>query len=96
MRAQGRHLKTVIQRAAGGTETLLDEAFDFNTQISYSTSALVHPGDTLTTTCSYAAPAAFGTRTTSETCYNFVLAYPAGALAQPVQVLRKYDCLGGF
>jgi hypothetical protein len=27
-------------------------------------------------------------------CYNFVMAYPAGELAQFLQILRKYDCTG--
>lgn len=96
MHLQGRHMKTVINRAGGGTEVLLDQAFDFNTQISYNTPAVVHVGDTLTTTCTYATPTAFGEGTNDEMCYNFVLAYPAGALAQSLQVLRKYDCAGLF
>jgi hypothetical protein len=96
MHKQGRHMKTVINRASGGTEVLLDQAFDFNTQVSYPTPAVVHKGDTLTTTCTYATPTPFGESTNSEMCYNFVLAYPAGALAQSLQVLRKYDCAGLF
>lgn len=94
MHLQGRHLKTVINRASGGAETLVDKPFDFNTQISYSTPAVIHPGDTLTTTCTYATPTAFGQSTNNEMCYNFVLAYPAGALAQSIQLLHKYDCVG--
>jgi len=27
-------------------------------------------------------------------CYNFVVAYPAGQLAQLFQLLRKNDCTG--
>jgi hypothetical protein len=96
MHLQGRHMKTVINRAGGGTDVLIDQAFDFNTQISYSTPAVVHKGDTLTTTCTYATPTAFGEGTNNEMCYNFVLAYPAGGLAQSLQVLRKYDCAGLF
>jgi hypothetical protein len=94
MHLQGRHMKTVINRAGGGTEVLLDKPFDFNTQISYDVRAVVKPGDTLTTTCTFAAPTPFGQGTNQEMCYNFVLAYPAGALAQPIQLLRKYDCTG--
>lgn len=94
MHLQGRHMKTVINRVGGGTDVLIDEPFDFNTQISYATPAVVNPGDTLTTTCTYAAPTPFGEGTNEEMCYNFVLAYPAGGLAQSLQLLRKYDCTG--
>jgi hypothetical protein len=96
MHVQGRHMKTVINRAAGGTEVLIDQPFDFNTQISYKTPAVIKKGDTLTTTCTYAAPTPFGQGTNEEMCYNFVMAYPAGGLAQTFQVLRKYDCAGLF
>jgi hypothetical protein len=94
MHLQGRHMKTVINRASGGTETLIDVPFDFNTQVSYPTPAVINPGDTLTTTCTFAKPTPFGTGTNEEMCYNFVVAYPAGGLAQFLQVLRKYDCTG--
>lgn len=94
MHLQGRHMTTVINRAGGGTEMLLDKPFDFQTQVSYPTPAVIHKGDTLTTTCTFATPTPFGERTNDEMCYNFVLAYPAGALAQGIQILRKYDCTG--
>jgi hypothetical protein len=94
MHLQGRHMKTVINRKGGSTEVLLDEPFDFNTQISYETPAVIQPGDTLTTTCTYANPTPFGQRTNEEMCYNFVIAYPAGQLGQLFQFLRKYDCTG--
>lgn len=91
MHLQGRHMKTVINRKAGGTETLIDQAFDFNTQISYPTPATINPGDTLTTTCTYAKPTPFGEGTNEEMCFNFVTAYPAGALASAL-ALQKNDC----
>ena len=94
MHLQGRHMTTVINRAGGGTDMLIDKPFDFQTQISYSTPAVVHVGDTLTTTCTYATPTPFGEKTTDEMCYNFVLAYPVGGLAQGIQLLRKNDCTG--
>jgi cytochrome c551/c552 len=94
MHLQGRHMKTVINRANGGTDMLIDVPFDFNTQVSYSTPAVINPGDTLTTTCTYATPTPFGQKTNEEMCYNFVVAYPAGGLAQFLQILRKYDCTG--
>jgi hypothetical protein len=80
MHLQGKHMKTVINRKAGGTETLIDQAFDFNTQVSYPTPATIYPGDTLTTTCTYKTPTPFGEGTNEEMCFNFVTAYPAGQM----------------
>jgi hypothetical protein len=62
----------------------------------YDTPAVIKKGDTLTTTCTFATPTPFGQGTNEEMCYNFVMAYPAGGLAQSLQVLRKYDCAGLF
>jgi hypothetical protein len=94
MHLQGRHMKTVINRKGGATEVLIDKPFDFNTQIAYPTPAVINPGDTLSTTCTFATPTPFGQGTNEEMCYNFVMAYPAGGLAQLLQLLRKYDCTG--
>jgi Copper type II ascorbate-dependent monooxygenase, N-terminal domain/Copper type II ascorbate-dependent monooxygenase, C-terminal domain len=94
MHLQGRHMTTVVNRKAGGQEMLLDKPFDFQTQVSYPTRATINPGDTLTTTCTFAMPTPFGQGTNQEMCYNFVMAYPAGQLAQPFSILRKYDCTG--
>jgi hypothetical protein len=89
---QGRHLKTVITRASGMQETLIDKPFDFNQQIVYATPATINPGDSLTTTCTYAQPTPFGQGTTSEMCYNFVTAYPGGALSNGTSFFRINDC----
>jgi hypothetical protein len=94
MHLQGRHMKTVINRKDGRSEVLIDKPFDFNTQIAYPTPAVINPGDTLSTTCTFATPTPFGQGTNEEMCYNFVMAYPAGGLGQLLQVLRKYDCSG--
>jgi len=94
MHLQGRHLTTVINRKGGTSEVLIDKPFDFNTQISYPTPTVINPGDTLSTTCTYATPTPFGQGTNEEMCYNFVVAYPAGQLAQLIQLLRKNDCTG--
>lgn len=91
MHLQGRHMKTIINRKGGGTETLIDQAFDFNTQISYPTHAVINPGDTLTTTCTFATPTAFGEGTNDEMCFNFVTAYPAGQLVN-FGAFSKNDC----
>jgi hypothetical protein len=80
----GTHMKTVIQRAGGGTEVLHDKPFNFNTQIAYDTPAILNPGDRLTTTCTYrndsASPVRYGINTSNEMCFNFVTAWPAGLL----------------
>jgi len=78
-------MTTVINRAGGGTDMLVDEPFNFNAQWSYDTPDTIMPGDTLTTTCTFendtAANVNYGTHTTDEMCFNFVTAWPAGALA---------------
>jgi hypothetical protein len=94
MHLQGRRMSTIINRVNGTTETLLDEPFDFNSQVTYSTPAIINPGDTLTTTCDFATPTPFGAGTSQEMCYNFVIAYPAGGLASDIQLFRKYNCAG--
>jgi hypothetical protein len=89
---QGRHLKTVINRSGGTQEVLVDKPFDFNSQIVYATPAVINPGDSLTTTCTYAEPTPFGQGTNAEMCYNFVTAYPGGALSNGPSFLRINDC----
>jgi Copper type II ascorbate-dependent monooxygenase, C-terminal domain len=62
---------------------LHDEDFDFNYQKSYRKNAVLMPGDTITTECTYSQPMSFGESTKSEMCYLFTMAYPKGALASP-------------
>jgi Copper type II ascorbate-dependent monooxygenase, N-terminal domain/Copper type II ascorbate-dependent monooxygenase, C-terminal domain len=84
MHQLGRHMTTVITRASGGQEVLVDKPFSFADQVSYDLSVQVGPGDKLRTTCSFTSDRSeetrFGSGSESEMCYNFVLAYPAGAL----------------
>ncbi|MET0385327.1 MAG: hypothetical protein ABW321_05180 [Polyangiales bacterium] len=80
MHLKGTHMKTIVHRANGMTEMLIDKPFDFANQLNYDTPLTINEGDTLETTCTYNAPAQFGTGTNQEMCYNFVTAYPAGAL----------------
>jgi hypothetical protein len=88
MHKLGTHMKTVINRAGGGEETVVDMPFMFLDQREYMVPNVVHPGDTLTTTCTWQnttpANVGFGTSTTDEMCYNFVLSYPAHALPNPL------------
>jgi len=80
MHPKGTHFKTIINRGGAQPEVLYDGDFDFDFQATYDTPAVLMPGDTLTTTCTFSQPMAFGTSTTEEMCYNFVIAYPNGAL----------------
>jgi hypothetical protein len=80
MHLKGRHMQVVINRAAGGQEIIHDEDFSFDNQRYYVLSSTLMPGDTMTTTCSYSAPATFGSSTSSEMCYFFTMHWPGGAL----------------
>jgi hypothetical protein len=86
MHLLGVHMKSVIDRAAGGTETVFDEPFQFDQQVNYimNPPVVVQPGDRITSTCTFNnttdANVAFGQPTTSEMCYQFAFAYPYGAL----------------
>ncbi len=81
MHLQGRHIKALINRKDGTQETLHEGDFDFNYQVSYPKDVVLQPGETITTTCSFALPMTFGESTNAEMCYLFTLAYPYGALA---------------
>jgi hypothetical protein len=88
MHKLGSHMTTIINRSGGMSETVVDNPFSFNDQREYPVSNVVHPGDTLTTTCTWTNTTddavTFGESTTSEMCYNFVLAYPAHAMPNPL------------
>jgi cytochrome c5 len=83
MHKTGRHMKAVINRKGGTTEILHDKPFDFDYQDSYLKDVTLMPGDTITTTCTFSQPMAFGEGTDAEMCYLFTMAYPKGALASP-------------
>jgi hypothetical protein len=80
MHVKGRHMEVVINRVGGAREMLHNEPFDFNFQTAYEFDVWLEPGDTITTTCTYSAPANFGEGTNDEMCYFFTLAYPRLAL----------------
>ncbi|MEY4583276.1 MAG: hypothetical protein RL701_7979 [Pseudomonadota bacterium] len=88
MHQLGSHMTTVINRKGGMKEMVVDNPFSFNDQREYPINNIVHPGDTLTTTCTWmnttASQVGFGESTTSEMCYNFVLSYPAHAMPNPL------------
>ncbi|MFI5308534.1 MAG: hypothetical protein ACHQ53_14340 [Polyangiales bacterium] len=80
MHLKGNRMQVVLNRADGSMETIHDQPFDFNYQIGYGYDVWVEPGDSITTTCYYSAPATFGQSTTDEMCYWFAMAYPKLAL----------------
>jgi hypothetical protein len=86
MHKLGTHMTTIVNRADGGHETLHDAPFAFSDQRMYVEPMVIHPGDTLSTTCTYENASSlvlYGSSTTDEMCYNFVAAYPANALSNP-------------
>lgn len=88
MHKLGVHMTTVINRKGGMPEMVVDNPFSFSDQREYALTNVVHPGDTLTTTCTWMnttnSSVGFGESTTDEMCYNFILAYPANALPNPL------------
>lgn len=89
MHKTGTHMKTEIVRANGMHEMLTDRPFSFADQQIYqvggaAAEVLVGPGDVLNTTCAYENDTGklvtFGSLTSQEMCYNFVVAWPLGAL----------------
>jgi hypothetical protein len=80
MHQSGTHIKAVINSPGGGSRTIIDDPFDFNSQVSYDVNEVLMPGETITTTCSYSAPNCAGQSTTQEMCYMYVYAYPPNAL----------------
>jgi hypothetical protein len=87
----GIHMRSVVQRAAGGMEEVFNMPFDFNYQIHYDANVVLLPGDRITSTCTFrnttAGNVAFGPSTNQEMCYQFAFSYPVGALDNGVPSL---------
>ena len=87
MHKLGVRMSTVINRAAGGQDLLIDKPFNFSSQVGYDVGFTLQPGDSLFTTCYYdnttTAGVGFGPSTAQEMCYDFLYAYPAHALDHP-------------
>lgn len=84
MHQLGRNMRSVVNRAGGAVEEVFNKPFDFNQQIHYEANVDIHPGDTITSTCTFfnntQAAVPFGPSSEQERCYQFVFSYPAGAL----------------
>lgn len=87
MHKTGVRMSTMINRAGGGQDLLIDKPFNFNSQVAYPVDFTLRAGDSLFTTCYYdnitTAGVSFGPSTTQEMCYDFLYAYPAHALDHP-------------
>jgi hypothetical protein len=79
MHQAGTHMKGVIN-GPNGPRTLHDKPFNFEYQVTYPVNDTLMPQETITTTCTYKEPKAFGQATSDEMCYLFTYYYPAGAL----------------
>ncbi len=99
MHTRGVSIHTEVLRGGldGATESLTAVSrWDFNSQTSIPAPdglMVVRPGDMLRTTCVYDNETAdlitFGERTEDEMCFNFISAYPSGALATEVGRSRR-------
>jgi hypothetical protein len=82
MHKKGVHMKVDWTHADGTKTVLHDKPFSFEYQRSYVHDTVLQPGDKLTTTCTYDAPARMGKGTDQEMCFYFSLHWPAGQLAR--------------
>jgi hypothetical protein len=86
MHGLGVRSTAVVQRAAGGMETLLDRPFQFADRHNYrfDPPIVLHPGDVIETTCTFdnttGTDVTFGQSASMEMCLQFAISYPAGAL----------------
>jgi hypothetical protein len=85
MHKLGTHSTIILNRLNGTKETLHDAPFSFEDQRSYSMDVTLNDGDTIKSTCRYNNttnnPVTFGPATENEMCFNFVTAWPLGALS---------------
>jgi hypothetical protein len=82
MHKLGTAMSTTLNPSAGGPPTDLGTvtSWSFDTQAWLPATALVKPGDVITTRCAWTndrdQPVSFGERTDQEMCYSFTLYYP--------------------
>ena len=96
MHARGVRLDTIIQRASGARETLIDVPFSFENQIAYDVDQRLQPGDRMLTTCHFDnmtnRTILGGESSDDEMCINFVTAWPAGSLVTSLPFLQADSC----
>lgn len=89
MHRTGSHAKVVLHRKSGEEEVLHDQPYVYDEQRTYQFSGaneiVLHPGDSLTTTCTFDnatdAVISAGERNEDEMCRVFTVAWPKGALS---------------
>ena len=86
MHTIGVHMKSVIHRTGGTSETVFDQPFQFDQQFNYimNPPIVLKADEVIESTCTFnnttGATVDFGQSTKQEMCYQFALAYPYGAL----------------
>jgi hypothetical protein len=86
----GINMRSVVDKAGGGSLEIFNKPFVFDQQINYMLDPpyVLQPGDSITSTCTFQnnsdATVGFGQSTTQEMCYQFALSYPYGALNNAV------------
>ncbi len=84
MHKLGTHATMFINRVDGTREKLLDRAFSFENQTGYAAPAVLQPGDTITSNCTFNNTtgwlATFGPASSNEMCYMWTVAYPIGPM----------------
>lgn len=105
MHQLGTRMQMEISRADGTREVVHDGPFSFESQTFYPKVAVVRPGDTLQTRCSYTNPSPnripFGQVTSAEMCVGFTWAWPVGALENrdgsgSINAAVLHRCQGAF
>jgi len=85
MHSRATRFSLVIERANGGSETLIDVPFDSNNQLTYALDTVLKRGDSLTTTCYFQNDTdrtiVWGTSADDEMCGSNLTAWPAGSLS---------------
>lgn len=87
MNRLGRHLRMSVQRANGSAQPFFDVDFSYDRQLMRETEVVLHPGDRVTTRCTYDNDTGVRVPFTGslqsfklEQCYVYAISEPAGAL----------------
>lgn len=90
MHMLGTKMRTTVIRQNGTREDMHPGdgwPFDFNNEVSHETRYILRRGDSIETTCVYTnntdVAVGVGFENRYEMCFNFMTAYPAGALVNP-------------
>jgi hypothetical protein len=96
MRAQGRHLVAVIDKADGGMATIADEPWDMSHHRVVPAGVTIDPGDSVRMTCAHTnltdQTVVHGWSPSNALCYFLVMAYPERALVGGG--LNRNSCVG--